>query len=314
MFCVSFSGRLKGKGPSRSDRRWVPTVRGVSVEVENVIVDGEEGEEGEDDRVVVCNVHVPASYGVGGVLVPCFWNCLNHTQVTDLYALPTWLQLVSKPHEFALPETEHPWDLIPVMVTICMRMAMTSIMQFGALIDHMAMALLADGFDCKYGRYTKTIPMAIDALLLQMTQLGPADTSTLAYCGMVGGYLIAHFFDSEVYAPSDLWQSAVNNAYDRPSGLMFHSNMSDVRCKIMGWMCGVEDELRAASAHASTIVGHASCLLEHTIHVFNHYDTVEMSFSEREAPRGDGCGGCDGDNALPSASTVVRSELVVLVD
>ena len=303
MFSVSFSGRLKGNGPHRSDKRWVPTSSGVYVEVENVVLDDESG-----NRTVIFNVHVPSSFGNVSVMVPCIWNCNENTPVGDMYALPTWLQLVSKPHEFTLPETEHPWDLIPVLVAICMRTAATSMMHFGALTDHMALALLADGFDCKYSRYTQNTPMAIDALMIQMTKMGHATTTSLAYCGMIGGYLIANFFDTEVYAPNDIWQSAINNTYYRPSELMFHSNMSDVRCKVMEWMCGVEDELRAHSVHASTIVEHASRILEHTVHIFSHYDTIDISSSHTEAVCDDGY---DDDSALLPVSTSAECNRLV---
>lgn len=90
---------------------------------------------------------------------------------------------------------------------------------------------------------------------------------------------MVNFFESGAYNSSDIWQSAVNNVGARPTGLMFHSNMSDVRCKIVAWMCGVENELRANSAHSSTIWGHAQQLVRHSITVFDQYDTISLDCS-----------------------------------
>lgn len=276
MFCVAFTGRLKGTGPRRSEKRLVPTQRGAYVEVENVVIEGEDG-----DQVVTCKVYVSESFGMVGLLVPCVWNSHDNTPLNDMYALPTWLQLVCKPHEFTLPETEHSWDLIPVMVAICMRLAMASILasQQGTKTpsERLMMALLVDAFDKRYNRYNADTSMAIDDLILQIQELGHITPDSMGYCLTIGGYLLAHFFELHAYAPQDVWQSAINNAASLRdnSALVFHSNMSDVRCKIIEWMCGVEDELRL-NTHTSCIIKHASHIFKHTIHTFDHYDTITI--------------------------------------
>ena len=137
---------------------------------------------------------------------------------------------------------------------MCTRIAMVSILKsdMNDASCRISMTMLTDMFDHKYSRYGENTPMAVDHLL---NQIGP-DPSAVAYCMAIGGYVIVNFFGHGSYAPGDPWQSAINHSEKQPFGLLFHSNMSDVRCKIAAWMCGVEDELRIKGPHCSQIKSH----------------------------------------------------------
>lgn len=305
MWSICFSGRLCGDSPFRFEtRRRVLTRRGGHVEVWNIVQNGNCG-----NRDVICQIHISNECPASALLMPCISQYNTKTPVADMYALPTWIQLVCKPHEFTMPEMEHAWDLIPVMVTVCIRVAMASIISSGMDDPHSrtTMTLLVDAFDQKYTRYAPTAQMAIDDMLSKQERSGSDTNEAMSYCMMIGAYLLVNFFEYEAYDLSDLWQSAIRHPEtNRPSGLIFFSNMSDVRCKIVGWMCGVEDELRAKSAHASTIVQHISQYLKYTINVIEHYDTIQIMTT----PHIDGR---DGDSAPQQAALSVPSVPGVVV-
>ena len=312
MFCISLSGHLKNKISDRFNRKSVPTQRGMSVDVENVVCSNGEG------STVVCRVYIPESFGSISLLVPCVWSCNQNTPAADMYALPTWLQLACKPYEFILSEMEHPWDLIPVMVTICMRTTMVHLLHQNTAnpSSRVATTLLVDAFDHKYERYNSNAQMAIDDMLITLHRAGQATPANMTHFITIGGHLLRYFFGYTAYDSSDIWQSAVNNTDDQPSDLMFYSNMSDVRCKIIKWMCDVEDTLRANSPHTWTIMEHASRLFQHTHHVLNHYDNFTISStttdgdSSKESSGVTGGDACDGDNAPPSATPPMAVKVV----
>lgn len=273
MWHVAFTGRLQGEGAAFSVSKAVLTTKGSDAFVNNTCVVSENG-----DRHVTCDIFIHKE-SLCMALMPCV-QFHHTTPISDMYALPTWLQLSCKPHQLLLPEMENPWDLIPVMLTICTRIAMVSVLQsdmHDAAFRH-SMRMLTDMFDHKYSRYGRDTPMAVDELL---NQIGP-DCSAVGHCMAIGGYVIVNFFAPGAYAPGDTWQSAVNQTNKLPFGLVFKSNMSDVRCKITAWMRGVENELRLKGPHYSTIQGHAKSVLRDTLRVFDGYDTIRVIHSDAQ--------------------------------
>ena len=250
------------------------TCKGVNVWVVNACHD--------DD--IACHIYIPSHFPRGTLLIPwisifCSTDTMHDSlHTSDFCALPTWLQLVCKPHEFVLPGMNHYADLIPVMMAVTVRTAMNRMLACdnNDCDAKLTIMLLAEEFDQKYSRFNTNSHTALDSLLRQMDSTGDATEEHVSYCMTLGYCLISLFFNHQAYSPSDLWQSAINNQTESANILLFHSNMSDVRSKITTWLCQIENELRRNGPYTERITTHAKDFLKHTYNIFKHYDSISL--------------------------------------
>lgn len=292
---VTFLGKRSRSGEDKFEIRRMNTTDGIEIVVINACY---------ASRHVECHVLLPEECPSRRSNLPCVSvKCIMYDasgpptlqfdgneaipervpeRIADLCALPTWLQLACS--GFTLPEMENYWDVIPVMMAMCLRCAMN--VMFIHDRDYIGLTLLTDEFDQKYAKFSSTERMALD----QLTHMDDENSSW--YCATVGSYILSTIFRTTAYSPVDKWQSAVNRE-PREDVLMFKMNMSAIRYKILQWMCQIEDELRQGGLHAPTIRTWAKLIALHTYQIFNHVNTITIGYSFP-------CGCDDGGDSAPT--------------